>query len=188
MGIVKNPLEDILLYEQTLPVKWDAFDLEGSEQRLSEINRDNELLLHVLLGQDDVLRESEDNRHESNLELQRLDAKLNLLLSWLGQWLVSNQGLPETRPISISEQGVGLILPITKDVGESLLLEVYLNSQFPQPIRLPCVIYAANDTPTGRNIIASFTGLTTEVHDLIEKFIFRHHRRLVALRRKQDQS
>lgn len=188
MGIVKNPLEDTLLYEKTLPVKWCAFGLLSSEQSLTEINRDNEILLHVLLGQEESIRETDDTRHESSLELQRLDAKLNLLLSWMGQWLVSSQGVPESHPIRLSEQGIGLDLPITINVGETLLLEVYLNTQFPQPIRLPCVVYAVNDTTTGREIIANFTGLTTEVHDLIEKFIFRHHRRLVALRRKQDQS
>ena len=188
MSIVKNPFEDTLVYEQQLPVKWSAFDPKVSENTLTEMSHDNETLLHVLLGQDEGSKELEESRHESSQELQRLDAKVNLLLQWVGQWLSSTQGAPASQSLRLSERGAEVEVPFTINVGEMLLLEVYLNAQFPQPIKLPCEVFSVEPTSSGgTRVVACFTGLTTEVHDLIEKFIFRHHRRLVALRRKQEQ-
>lgn len=187
MSIVKNPLEDTLVYEQRLPVAWHAFDPAASENELAEMNHDNEIFLHVLLGQDEGGREPEENRYEMSQEWQRLDAKVNLLLQWVGQWISSTQGMPESQPLRLSEQGIELDVPFAVNVGENLLLQVYLNAQFPQPLKLPCEVFAVQHTPAGTHMVASFVGLNSEVHDLIEKFIFRHHRRLVALRRKQEQ-
>jgi len=186
MSIVKNPFEDTLVYEQDLPLKWTAFDPQANEQALINLNRDNEVLLHVLLGQADGNREPDDNRHETNLELQRLDAKINLLLHWVGQWLATTQGVPESRPVRLTERGIEVGVPFAINVGETLLLELYLNAHFPQPVKLPCEVYSVDHSTAGTQMVACFTGLTMEVHDLIEKLIFRHHRRLVALHRKQD--
>ena len=188
MSIVKNPFEDTLVYEQQLPVKWSAFDPQANEYTLTEMSHDNETLLHVLLGQDEGSKELEDSRYESSQELQRLDAKVNLLLQWVGQWISSAQGVPTAQSLRLSERGAEVEVPFTINVGETLLLEVYLNVQFPQPIKLPCEVFSVEPTSTGTRVVVCFTGLTTEVHNLIEKFIFRHHRRLVALRRKQEQA
>jgi hypothetical protein len=186
MSVVNNPFEDTLVYEHHLPVKWSAFDPDASHNELAQISHDNEIFLHVLLGLDEGSREAEESRHELAHELQRLDAKVNLLLQWVGQWLSAAQGLPESRALRLSERGIELDVPFTINVGETLLLQVYLNAQFPQPIKLPCEIFSVRHTQGGTHMVASFVGLTSEVHDLIEKFIFRHHRRLVALQRKQE--
>jgi hypothetical protein len=56
---------------------------------------------------------------------------------------------------------------------------LYVNPSLPQPLKLPAVVVGTshNDMRTAR---LQFTGLSASVVELIEKMIFRHHRRRVA--------
>jgi Atypical PilZ domain, cyclic di-GMP receptor len=60
------------------------------------------------------------------------------------------------------------------------LLSIYINSALPQPLRIPSIVAgeaAIDGAPATR---FRFVGLSDSVIDMLEKLIFRHHRRLVA--------
>ncbi len=60
------------------------------------------------------------------------------------------------------------------------LVILYLNPTLPQALRLPARVAGEQQVGTSRVVRLPFVGLSEAVVDGIEKFIFRHHRRLVA--------
>jgi hypothetical protein len=59
-------------------------------------------------------------------------------------------------------------------------VHLYVSRYFPQPLALPVRVLGASTDAEGRWLGVAFEGLTPAVIDLIERMIFRHHRRLVA--------
>ncbi|HXP65589.1 MAG TPA: PilZ domain-containing protein, partial [Steroidobacteraceae bacterium] len=60
------------------------------------------------------------------------------------------------------------------------VLSVYINSALPQPLKIPAVIAGQRTVDGARATQFRFVGLSDAVVDMLEKLIFRHHRRLVA--------
>jgi len=63
------------------------------------------------------------------------------------------------------------------DVG---LLHIYINRTLPQPLKIPCVVAGERSQEGTRVAQLLFRELSDAVIDMLEKLIFRHHRRLVA--------
>ena len=63
------------------------------------------------------------------------------------------------------------------DVG---LLHIYINRTLPQPLKIPCVVAGEREQDGTRVAQLSFRDLSDAVIDMLEKLIFRHHRRRVA--------
>ena len=185
MNFIKHPLEDTLVYEQTLPLAWELFDLATEAAVFATFSRNNENLLKVLLGTDDIGKDHEEGGRETSHELQRIEAKVDLLLQWLGQWVATTQGIPPETAVSFSDAGIKVTLPQTGvvsaiEVGHGVLFHVYLDKHYPQALHLPGEVYAVEQAANQSTIVATFTGLHPDTYDLIEKFIFREHRRKIA--------
>ena len=68
----------------------------------------------------------------------------------------------------------------TPAVGATGLLSIYINPALPQPLKIPCVVAGERMLDELRTTQFRFMGLSDAVVDMLEKLIFRHHRRLVA--------
>jgi hypothetical protein len=179
-------LGDGLVFEESMPVVWSPGPLAHG-LALARLNADN----HQLLGAEsslDEVRVHDTLKDESPAllhELQRLEYKLNVLLRLTADLCARNSPLPQPQLIRLSPYGLewfGSALPV---LGSSGLLEVYMTPALPQPLKLPCIV--AGERPDGASRVAQlkFVGLSEAVVALIEKLIFRHHRRLVAGTRMQ---
>ena len=60
------------------------------------------------------------------------------------------------------------------------LLSIYINSALPQPLKIPSIVVGEAAVDGARATRFRFVGLSDAVVDMLEKLIFRHHRRLVA--------
>jgi len=60
------------------------------------------------------------------------------------------------------------------------LLALYVNPAFPQPLTLPGRVVAHRAGADGLWAQFEFEGLSPPVSELIEKLVFRHHRRQIA--------
>ena len=183
---MNDPLKDQLVYEQSLPLKWEAVDIEARSFSVVDINSSNENFLRMLLSLDDTKKEYDDSSEHAQ-EFQRIDAKLNVLLDWLGKWVTETQGVPDEVEIKLSESGIALSLSTEVDVGATLLFHVHLSRSYPQALYLPCKVLSVENTSDGSAITAEFLGLTIDVCNLIEKFIFREHRRNIAAHKRLNQ-
>ena len=113
-------------------------------------------------------------------DLQRLEFKVNVLIQLDARLLNRAARLPAVRSIRFHAQGLEWRLDdeeVQPGVG---LVRLYVSRYFPQPLVLPGRIAGVYDDGEGRWVRFEFEGLSPLVIDLLERMIFRHHRRLVA--------
>ena len=174
-------LGDGLIFEDFLPLAWVAGALP-QDVVLARLNVDNQQLLGAESSLDEV-RVHEALKDESPAllhELQRLEFKLNVLLRLTAELAKRSSALPPPRHIRLSAGGMEWRGEDAPTVGETGLVDVYINTTLPQPLRLPAAVIGCR--AAGESLIAElqFTGLSEAVVELIEKLIFRHHRRVIA--------
>jgi hypothetical protein len=172
-------LGDGLVFDGPMPIAWVPGPAADGVT-LARLNADNHQLLAAESTLDDV-RLHEGLKDEAPAvvhELQRLDFKLNILLRMMAQFAMRQSGLPQPRPVRFSALGLEWIGAGAPEPGSTGLLALYVNLSLPEPLRLPAAVMGAH-TADGTAWL-QFTGLSESVVELIEKLIFRHHRRLVA--------
>jgi hypothetical protein len=174
-------LGDGLIFDEVLPVVWTPGPLaEGLS--LARLNADN----HQLLGAEsslDEVRVPEALKDESSAlvhELQRLEYKVNILLRLTAELALRNNGLPPPQRVRLSSSALEWFAPQMPVIGSSGLLAVYINPALPQPVKIPCVVAGERVLDNVRAAQMRFSGLSDAVTELLDKLIFRHHRRLVA--------
>jgi Atypical PilZ domain, cyclic di-GMP receptor len=174
-------LGDGLIFEESLPVAWTPGPLpEGST--LARLNADN----HQFLGAEsslDEVRVHEALKDESPAlvhELQRLEYKMNILLRLTAEIAVRHSALPPLQRVRLSSRALEWFAVETPAAGSTGLLAVYINPALPQSMKVPCVVAGERLEGNVRAAQLRFSGLSDTVVELLEKLIFRHHRRLIA--------
>jgi Atypical PilZ domain, cyclic di-GMP receptor len=174
-------LGDGLVFEESLPVAWTAGPLaEGVS--LARLNADN----HQLLGAEstlDEVRVSEALKDESPAllhELQRLEYKLNILLRLTAELSARNSPLPPAQWVRLASRGLEWFGEAGPAVGSTGLLQAYVNPALPQPLKVPARAESDRVQDGVRVVQLRFSGLSDAVVEMLDKLIFRHHRRLVA--------
>ena len=174
-------LGDGLIFEELLPVAWTPAALTEGVQ-LARLNADN----HQLLGAEsslDEVRVHEALKDESPAllhELQRLEYKVNILLRLTAELAMRSSGLPAAERVRLSPRAMEWFGDHPGQIDATGLLSVYINSALPQPLKIPAAI-AGQRAADGAGVTQfRFVGLSDAVVDMLEKLIFRHHRRLVA--------
>jgi hypothetical protein len=176
----ESSLGDGLIYEDTLPVGWTAGAV--ADDQYAKLNADNQHLLVAYSTLDEV-RVHEALKDESPAlvhELQRLDYKLNILLRLTADLAMRQNGLPPAYAVRFSSAGLEWMGDAAPQVGKIGILVLYVNAVLPQPLRLPATVISEGVHKDSKVTRLQFTGLSESVVELIEKMIFRHHRRLVA--------
>jgi hypothetical protein len=149
---------------------------------LARLNTDN----HQLLGAEsslDEVRVHEALKDESPAllhELQRLEYKVNILLRLTAALALRSSGLPPAERVRMSSHAVEWFGEHAPSTGDTGLLSIYINPALPQALRIPCMVAGQRIIEDSRATQLRFVGLSDAVVDMLEKLIFRHHRRLVA--------
>ena len=169
-----------LVFEEILPLDWAPGPLpQGLE--LAHLNADN----HQLLSAESSLSEvhvSEALKEESPAlvhELQRLEYKLNILLRLTAELAARSSPLPPAQTVRLGAEGLEWDGPAAPAAGITGLLKIYISPALPQPLKIPCAVVGERIHDSRRIAQLKFRDLSEPVVDLIEKLIFRHHRRLV---------
>jgi Atypical PilZ domain, cyclic di-GMP receptor len=174
-------LGDGLIFEESLPLAWTPGPLaEGLT--LARLNADNHQLLGAESSLDDV-RVHEALKDESPAlvhELQRLEYKMNILLRLTADLALRHNALPPPQRVRLSSVALEWFGEQTLAAGSSGLLAVYINPALPQSMKIPCVVAGERMQDNLRATQLRFSGLSDAVVELLDKLIFRHHRRLVA--------
>ena len=174
-------LGDGLIFEESLPVVWTPGILAEGAQ-LARLNADN----HQLLGAEsslDEVRVHEALKDESPAlvhELQRLEYKVNILLRLTAELALRSSGLPQPTRVRMSSRALEWFGEHSARTEAPGLLSVYINSALPQPLKIPSIVAGMGNVDGASATRFRFVGLSDAVVDMLEKLIFRHHRRLVA--------
>jgi hypothetical protein len=174
-------LGDGLIFEELLPLTWLPGELPQGLV-LARLHADNQQLLGAESSLDEV-RVSEALKEESPAlvhELQRLEYKLNILLRLTAEIAMRSAALPPVQRARLGARGLEWFGVAAPAVGELGILHIYINAALPQPLKIPGAV-AGERTEEGERVAQlQFLDMSEGVVDLLEKLIFRRHRRLVA--------
>ncbi|HEV2702485.1 MAG TPA: PilZ domain-containing protein [Steroidobacteraceae bacterium] len=165
-----------LAYEEVLPVGWAP--LEGSMDAAvaASVTERNVRLLQALAAiEDHGVSEKPD---ESAPDLTRLDFKINLLLDLVGQLVVANRPRPAAVAIRFNSQGAlwHATGPLPQ-AGSQGVAEIHLRDFLAEPLRL---VGTLTQVSAAGDVTVRFAPVGEPLADLLERLIFRHHRRQVA--------
>jgi Atypical PilZ domain, cyclic di-GMP receptor len=163
-----------LAYEEVLPVNWSPLAAAVDATTAAGFSERNVRLLQALAAIED--HGVCDKPDESTPDLARLDFKINLLLDLVGQLLVANRPRPVAVPIRFNAHGAVWRPPLPPAAGPGIA-EIHLRDFLAEPLRLVGTV--AKVSPEGEATVC-FAPVGEPVAALLERLIFRHHRRQVA--------
>lgn len=143
-----------------------------------------EAMLKGLAVAEDSRGEDPDDRGEAPQSMQRLEAKLDLIVSLLGK-LVSQQSAPlPVRPLRWSHLGLRIDAEAALDVrpGDAGIVTLQPVAWLSDTIELPVQVLAtsASHADGGQHLWLRFGTLTAGLEDALTRHLFRMHRRQVA--------
>ncbi len=170
-------------YPDALPLGFERLSALPTGAALAGLNLENQQAL-VADASLDEQRAATDKKGEEDQalaeDLQRVESKLNLLIQLVARLLSREGHMPPVRSLRIHANGLEWRVDdeeVQPGVG---IVTLHVSRQFPQPILLPGRVLGMREDGEGRWVTFEFEGLTPAVVDLMERLVFRHHRRLVA--------
>ncbi len=145
------------------------------------------LLRSVALVEDARGDDGHDDRSDATLQVQRLEAKLDLVMVLLGRLVrQSSQDLP-LRPLRWSRRGIRLEQGARSGAAAGSMGVIRLQpcDWLPDHIDLPVVIVAEAANGSGAHYLwLRFEGLSDALEMALERHLFRLHRRQIAEARR----
>ena len=135
----------------------------------------------------DEARADETDEPGTDPSLRRLEAKVDLLIGLMGALMQREQPADPVRPLRWSAQGAVLGLPLDEvpAVGDAVLLRLQPSDMLPEALHLPAHVVDATHDGDVVNVGLRFDPLPPGLEALLERHLFRLHRRAVAERRRQ---
>ncbi len=189
-----NEFQDALLgniaFNDNLPISWEALPTPLSVGEQHRYQRANEELLQNLLLRDESPSQDDDELEitSGHEHFKRLETRLDLLLSLVTEMMTAEGKLPSVKAVKIGARGLNVQIPedastALKNVA-FLKIQLYLDPQFPRPLTLCAQLVDTQPL----NFTVSFTPLEEQLQDLLDKYVFRQHRRAIALARRSENS
>jgi len=159
-----------------LPLRWVQLPALPAGEEAEHLAESNAKLLAAVALLEEHMK-SGDEPSQTELELQRIHHKLNLLLELVSGFVNLQSPRPAAVSLRLSWQGVswetadtGLV------VGSVGLVEIYPSRVLPQALRWPARIAAI----VGNTVSVDFDAVPDYCQAALERHVFQHHRREVA--------
>jgi len=185
MDMNKDALGQGLVYEDMLPLRWRMLDSRHTTLELGRLQDNNDDVLRIIGVLDERLSESGEEHAPLSQEMVRVETKLNLLLALLGQLFTLHYPQPPIKPVKLSAGNVEWVAEEGARIGDYGVVELYLSPRCPRPLIFPGSVVKAEPVAQGYSIGVDFGDLSDVVRERLEKIIFRHHRRGIALARRR---
>jgi hypothetical protein len=170
--------------EEILPLGWQVLPADNTELTVASAHVQTEEALRLLLGLDEHKVEIADESADVEKELERIEFKLNLVLELIGQLAAAQLPMPPRCRARLTAEQVEWDSAAAPSQGLRVLVEIYPRPQFPRSLMLPGrVVSVAAQGQTARTRVV-WDPLPEPLLDLFEKFIFRSHRRHIAVTRR----
>ena len=158
-----------IVFTGRIPLEWHTSSDKLSAKALS----DNEKCLRIILALSEYPTEPSE-------ELAALERKVDITLEMVAELLRSNLDISEPVDIHLGAHELAWRSPLNLPaVGEAIELAIYLHDLYPRPLRLKGKVKASN----GESCHVSLEEQSEEVQQLLEKYIFLHHRRQIHQQR-----
>ena len=173
-----------LAYSDNIALAWTTLERDPDPTHLARVNAANEEFLRAVsvVGDAGGAFELPESAGVVAQEMARLDLKLNLLLDLVATLIYRQLDIPDTTPVSLSAYTVAWRGDVPAP-GARVCLELYIQRGLPKPLCCYGEVISSDEEFSSGAARVRFTGLTGAARSWLEKFIFRQHRREIALRR-----
>jgi len=158
-----------ILLERALPLSWCVV-----ESAHTEIPVHNPALFAMLESMEEKLPHTADVNKSD--ELQRIEAKLNVVMSLLSELLQTRQPRPPTQLIRFTNETLAWQLNQALPVGSLVDVQLYPDAALPMPLRFVGKVLAV----TGGWMEVDMHSLGEDEQGAWSRWVFRQHRRQVA--------
>ena len=166
-----------LEYRALLPLAWQ--DGQPSPQQISDWMRENVTALHAIAALEGPTHERELDRTAGvDYTAARLEAKMDLLMQWVGKLLLAQHPLPPATEVLLGAKSISWKCPIALKPGQFGVLSIYLAPRLPMPLIFPVQI----QTCAAGQAQAQLLHMSEEAQDSLDRTLFRYHRRALHAR------
>jgi hypothetical protein len=163
--------------EATLPLTWSVAE-EISHSHAELRSQTNISLLRALAAIDVVTPEHETYGEPTQKALERVEAKMDMVLLMVAQLMGVSKPLPAETAVSMFNQGITwLEQGEAPAVGQSVVVDLYLNVRLPQALHLPVMVKELQPQDKGIKVVAEFLSATEDFDEWLTRTLFRYHRR-----------
>ncbi|MBD3610222.1 MAG: PilZ domain-containing protein [Gammaproteobacteria bacterium] len=157
---------------------------EYSDTNVSQNIIDNEALLKMWWFIEEGGHHIVDENNELAHEMNRIEAKLDMLLALISSWIGMQTRLPEKYNLELSSSHLTWQEknPQANEftVGTVCQADCYIVPGHPLPLKLSGQISTITQVGQGLQIKMELVNMDDKVAQLLEKILFRYHRRQVA--------
>ncbi|MET0330645.1 MAG: PilZ domain-containing protein [Dyella sp.] len=165
-----------MAFEGALHLSVLALDVPPDATALAGYNERNLHVLRALASLDERRVETSEDESPVLQELLRMDSKINVLMEIVNRLLVPLELLPMRQPIRFN--ALGILLPAANlPSAEHLLVRLHFDACRALPLEM-AVQFVRMESEM--RAFLGFVKPTEMVHEGLERFVFRHHRRKVA--------
>ena len=177
-----TPLNSTIEWSGCIPLSWRVVSPGYFDSHRSQLNQSNEQVLLCLNHMEEHQGETRDDLGSENSYLKILDQKITMVMHLLQYYLTKNSQLPPSIQAGFNVNSIHWLQNEEHEIalGQTLVVDVYLNETFPRPLELPCKVHRLEEVESQQLIQCDILPMAENVVDLLEKLIFRHHRRSVA--------
>ena len=185
MANLTCPFSDQLSFQDTLPLACEALASPPTFNDFMRFDERNASLLKTLATEDQSRREPEPSLEALMQEIDRLDQKLNLMTELLADLVRREVVVPPAIAFRLSSAGVSFASEEGSfRQGDWVKVSLFLLPNVPRPLEFAGRIVATNAhfSPTDWATVV-FEQVNEVVESALDRLVFKHHRREVAMRR-----
>lgn len=170
-------------YPDAVPLGFERLERLPDGAALAALNYENQQTLVADASLDEqrphAERKSDEDQALSD-DLQRVELKINVLIQLVARLMKRDGRLPPVKNLRLYAEGLEWMLEGDEVLPGVGLVSLHISRHFPEPLMLPGRILGMHQDAEGRWLRFAFEGLSPGVTELLERMVFRHHRRLVA--------
>ena len=171
-----------LCYEDLVPFSWCEVSADVPIPELVHAHESNEELLRSVSVLEEYAQDSSDDNSVMNHEIVRIECKVDMLMDMVASLLHEHIDMPDSAPIRLGGNGVQWVSETVPAIGTHVQVSFFLNRKFPNPVVLFGQVVKSKDDDE-YNVTVIFEHMVESVQSLLDKQVFRQHRRAVALER-----
>lgn len=173
------------VYQDRLPIAWEAPEHKPSEADLLHVNNTNEEILKVIYTLDETHVDAEDPHDTLAQHVIRIDAKVNFLMDMVGQLLLKSLVIPDVHDVALQATQIEWLTAEPPNVSAYIHVHLYLKIKYPKPLVLPATVKSIEPHGDTYKVVCELDNPGENVQDWLEKLVFRQHRRSIALSRNK---
>lgn len=168
-----------LVYRQRLGLSWGP--RENGEIENGVVAESNGRLLQMLPLFEDRSSDRVEEDGERTQELIRVERKLDLLLELVSEWIKTNRDQPRQVAVTLGAETASWLQEDEWPPPEQQVwVHLQIDQRLPGPLQLPARVVSVAAESNWHRVTVRFEGIAESTSELLEKFIFRQHRREIA--------